>query len=158
MSNKKTNGNEICMLCGAWKEEESLICRNCFKIWLAEWEKDEKVVLIVWTFQKAEICRASIDEELKLQEKRFSEFQRSIKQQAYNKISMALKGVRVSDFSDMLERKQKKLWKERDGDKLYGQLKRSEARTQKLPGFTQELKAKIEQYDKEERKTQEQQQ
>ncbi len=146
------------MLCGEWKEEKSLICRNCFKAWLAEWEKNEEFPLIVWTFQKAEICCASIDEQLKKTTGNFSEFQRSIKQQAYDKVNMALQGVRVSDFSDMLERKRQKLWKERDGDKLFGQWKRLEARAKMLPGFWQGLKTKIDKHDEEARQTQTQKQ
>ena len=156
MSNKKTNGNEICMLCGEWKEEKSLICRNCFKAWLAEWEKDEKVTLVVWTFQKAEICCASIEEQLEKEQRIFHEFQGIINQEAYKKVNMALMGIKVSGFSDMLERKRQKLWKERDGDKYYGRLKRLETRAKILPEFTQELKTKIEQYDKEEQQKQEQ--
>lgn len=158
MSNKKTNGNEICMLCGEWKEEESLICRNCFKAWRTEWEKNEEVDLVVWTFQKAETCCTSIDKQLEEMKKTFSEFQRSINQQAHDKISVALRGIKISGFPDMVETKRQKLWKERNGDKLYGQLKRLETRAQKLPEFTQELKTKIEKYEEEEKQKQKQEQ
>lgn len=156
MSNRKTNGNEICMLCGGWKEEKSLICQKCFKVWFTEWEKDEEIALIVWTFQKAEICCASIDGQLKEKERTFSQFKESIRQQAYDKVNAALRGVKVSDFSDMIEKKRQTLWKERNGDKLYGQLKRLETRAQMLPGFTKELKTKIDEYEEKAQQTQKQ--
>ena len=158
MNNKKTNDNEICMLCGGWKEERSPVCQNCFKIWLEQWEKDEETPLIVWTFQKAETCCASINQELQQAKRSFDEFQRNIKQEAYDKVNRALMGIKVSDFQTMLERKRQKLWKERDGDKLYGQLKRLEVRAQRLPEFTQELRTKIDQYQKTEQQKQEQEQ
>ena len=152
MSNRKNNGNEICMLCGAWKEEKSLICRKCFNLWLTEWEKDEEIALVVWTFQKAKICCSSIDKRLETIRRMFSTFQTSIKEDAYKKVNQALMGIKVSDFAEMLETKRQKLWKERDGDKQFGQLKRLETCAQKLPGFVEELKTKIEEYKKEEKK------
>jgi len=146
------------MLCGSWKEEKSLVCQKCFKAWQAEWEKSEETPIIVWTFQKAEICSASVDKELEDMKRTFSEFQANIKQEAYDKVNRALMGIRVSGFSEMLETKRQKLWKERDGDKRFGQLKRLEARAQRLPQFTLELKAKIENYEKEQQEKQKQEQ
>lgn len=157
MSNKKTNGNEICMLCGGWKEEENLICQKCFKVWYAEWEKDEKVALVVWTFQKAKTCCTSIEKQLEEEQRAFEEFKRIIKQDAYQKINRALMGVKIAGFSDMLESKRQQLWKERNGDKLYGQFKRLEVRAQRLPGFTQELKTKIDKYEEEQQKQEQKQ-
>jgi len=139
------------MLCGSWKEEKGPVCRNCFNAWRVEWEEDEKVALVVWTFQKAKTCSAGIDKQLEKKRKKFHSFQENIKQQAHSKVSIALKGVVVSDFPDMVETKRQRLWKEQDGDKLYGQLKRLETRAQKLPGFCEELKAKIDKYEKEQK-------
>ena len=155
MSDKKTNDNEICMLCGRWKEEESLVCQKHFKEWRAEWEKDEKVAIVPWTFQKAKICCASIDKQLEKEKRTFDEFQRIIKEDAYKKVDMALMGIKVADFSDMVEIKRQKLWKEKNGDKLYGQLKRLEVQAKMLPEFTQELKSKIDKYDEEEKQEEE---
>lgn len=149
MSNRKTNDNEICLLCGKWKEEKSLVCQTCFKKWYAHWEKDEETPIIVWVFQKAETCCASIEEKLEQIRNSFDEFSESIKQEAYGNLSKALRGVKVPDFSSMLDDRRQKLWKEREGDKLYGNLKRTETRAQKLPEFVKELKDKIEQFERE---------
>lgn len=155
MSNnhKKTNDNEICLLCGNWKEEESLVCHTCFQEWYNQWNKEEEFpYLIVWVFSRVESCCVSINEELEQAKSEFERFKKAIKQEAYKRLTRALKGAYVADFSLMLEDQKKKLWKQRDGDKLYGRLKRTEVRAQKLPELLKELGAKIEQYEEEAKK------
>lgn len=157
-NNKKSNDDEICLLCGEWKENKSLVGRNCFKQWRKKWEKNEETSLIVWTFNKANVCCDSIVQLLEGIKKTFDEFKQKIKQDAYDQVKQALGGASISveDFSEMLEQKKQKLWKEREGDKLYGNLKRTEARAQRLPILVQELKVKIEKFEQEQQKQEQQ--
>lgn len=158
MSNN-THENDTCLLCEEWKEERSLVCRKCFQIWLKLWEKD-RTPLIIWVSKQAEICCKSIAGDLEKAKNTLNDFKESIKQEAYDSVMKALRGAYVphDDLSTMLETERQKVWEEKQGDKLYGHLKRTEHRAEKLPGFLKELKAKIEQYEKEQKKEQEKEQ
>lgn len=159
MSNKNTKENE-CMLCGNWKEEKSLVCRECFQKWYKTYgaERIEENPLIKWVLEQAKICSTSIAKDLEEAKNALNNFKENINQKAYNILTKGLKGTYVphEDFSDKLGEIRQTLWNQGNGDKLYGCLKRSEYRAENLPNFVKTLETKIEQYEEIEQQKQEQ--
>jgi len=140
------------MLCGKWKEEKSIVCRECFQTWLKLWQRSEAPAIIKWVVEKAKSCRSSMPAELKKAEEDLDTFKANIKKEAQNEVTRALIGVKIpeGDVSAMVETKRIKLWDAGNGDKLYGTAKRTKCRSENLQGFIGELEDKIEQYEEKE--------
>ena len=148
------NGDEICLLCGKSKQEKNLVCYSCYKLWQDEQiasvaDKTKFVSIVEWTLKRAKTLTPVLEEDFLQAKTDLNNFKEKIKDQAYRNVRESLNGKPVEHglFLEMLRARRQKLWKEGDGNKLFGRFKYLEFRISELPLLIKDLEEKVAAHD-----------
>lgn len=142
---KAINLAEICLLCGGKKQEKNPLCGGCHDKYVSAGEQHftetgGDLLFSEWELQQAKDVLPKVQKEYAEVKAKFDALREQVSQveESLGKTDLQ-KHLSHVQFDQLVQARGEKLWKDGNGDKIFGDMKRLEDRLRLLPELIEQL-------------------